>query len=125
MIRESSNLDETSSDRELSDWQNDDLIYAQRMLRSQSEVDERFIKLYKVKKATEQNIHIGFEESAQHSPKNLKRFFTAGFQRDVLVSAKPNRVSIAPRPSQVVDLANLENDLRLVEREDNIRQSFN
>ena len=62
VIRESSNLDETSSDRDLSDWQNDDLIYAARMLKSSCKVDERFLKLYKVKKAHEQNIHIGFEE---------------------------------------------------------------
>ena len=65
MIRESSNLDETSSDRDLSDWQRDDLIYAGRMLKSSSKVDARFLKLYKVKRAHEQNIHIGFEDKAQ------------------------------------------------------------
>lgn len=32
VIRESDNLDETSSDNELSDWQRDDMVYVKRMI---------------------------------------------------------------------------------------------
>lgn len=62
VIRESSNLDQTSSDDELSDWQRDDLIYVKRMMRSSNKVDERLLKLYKVRMANRYNIHLGFNE---------------------------------------------------------------
>ena len=60
MIRESSNLDETSDDAELSDWGNDDMHYVKRMFESSNKVDQRFIEMYKVRKAHELGIHIGF-----------------------------------------------------------------
>ena len=48
VIRESSNLDETSSDSELSDWQKDNMDYANRMVQSSSKVDNRLINLYRL-----------------------------------------------------------------------------
>ena len=39
VIRESSNLDETSSDEELSDWQRDNMDYASVMIEGQNKVD--------------------------------------------------------------------------------------
>ena len=51
IIRESSNLDETSSDRELSDWSREDMIYMTRMMESADKVDQRLLKLYKVRQA--------------------------------------------------------------------------
>ena len=59
VIRESSNLDETSSDSDLSDWQNDNMDYAKRMVLSSSKVDARLINLYRLKKAKHLGIHIG------------------------------------------------------------------
>ena len=60
MIRESSNLDETSSNGELSDWGKDDMHYVKRMFESSNKVDQRLIDMYKVRKAHELGIHIGF-----------------------------------------------------------------
>ena len=51
VIRESSNLDETSEDAELSDWQRDNMDYAKAMTESQNLVDQRLISLYKTRKA--------------------------------------------------------------------------
>ena len=51
IIRESSNLEDTSSDNELSDWQRDDMIYVKRMMQSSNQVDARLIKLFKVRQA--------------------------------------------------------------------------
>lgn len=51
VIRESSNLDETSSNNDLSDWQRDDMIYVKRMMKSSNKTDQRLLKLYKVRKA--------------------------------------------------------------------------
>ena len=59
MIRESSNLEETSSDAELSDWERDDMHYVERMFESSNKVDQRFIDLYKIRKAQQLGIHIG------------------------------------------------------------------
>ena len=39
IIRESSNMDNTSSDDELSDWQRDDMIYVKRMMQSSNKTD--------------------------------------------------------------------------------------
>ena len=51
VIRESSNLDETSTDRELSDWQNDNMDYANRMVMSSNQVDQRLINLFRLREA--------------------------------------------------------------------------
>ena len=61
MIRDSSNLDETSSDEELSDWQLDDMTYVQRMMDSKNPSDQRLLKLYQVKQANHEGIDIGFK----------------------------------------------------------------
>ena len=39
LIRESSNLEETSSNEELSDWQRDNMEYAKNMIESSNKVD--------------------------------------------------------------------------------------
>lgn len=51
IIRESSNLDDTSSDSELSDWQRDNMEYAKNMTMSTDKVDERLINVYRIRKA--------------------------------------------------------------------------
>ena len=51
VIRESSDLDETSSDRELSDWQRDEMDYAKRMAQSSNIIDKRLIGIYRLRKA--------------------------------------------------------------------------
>lgn len=61
VIRESSNLDETSQDSELSDWQVDNMDYAKRMVKSSNRVDERLINLYRLKIADHLGIHIGLK----------------------------------------------------------------
>lgn len=71
VIRESSNLDETSSNNDLSDWQRDDMIYVKRMMKSTNKTDQRLLKLYKVRKAHQSGIHIGFSEQAHIAPFKL------------------------------------------------------
>ena len=61
VIRESSNLDETSEDAELSDWQRDNMDYAKAMTESQNLVDQRLISLYKIRKAHQTGKSLGFE----------------------------------------------------------------
>ena len=52
VIRESSNLEETSSDDELSDLQGKDTMdYAKNMTLSDNKIDERLINLYRIRKA--------------------------------------------------------------------------
>ena len=51
VIRESSNLEETSDDSELSDWQQDNMDYAKALAESRNKVDERLINLYRIRKA--------------------------------------------------------------------------
>ena len=50
-IRESSNFEETSADSELSDWQKDNMDYAEKMTASTKLVDKRLINLYIMMKA--------------------------------------------------------------------------
>ena len=70
MIRESSNLEETSSDSELSDWQRDNMDYAKAMTESQNLVDQRLISLYKTRKAHQMGQRLGFEAMLE----NLKPY---------------------------------------------------
>ena len=60
VIRESDNLDETSSDNELSDWQRDDMVYVKRMMKSPNETSKRLLNLYKVRQAHNAGINLGF-----------------------------------------------------------------
>ena len=60
MIRESSNLEETSSDSDLSDWQRDEMGYAKRMALSSNKTDQKIISLYKIRKAHQAGITLGF-----------------------------------------------------------------
>ena len=61
VIRESSNLEETSSDNELSDWQRDNMAYAKRMAQSSNTVDQRLLNFYRIRKAHQKGIHLGFD----------------------------------------------------------------
>ena len=61
VIRESSNLDETSTDRELSDWQNDNMDYANRMVMSSNRVDQRLINLFRLREAQHLGIDVGLK----------------------------------------------------------------
>jgi len=62
VIRESSNLEETSSDQELSDPLNQDETYTAKMIKSEDKVDKRLVNLYKVRKAEQHGIpNIGFK----------------------------------------------------------------
>ena len=51
IIRESSNFEETSSDDQLSDWENDNMSYAKQMAFSNNKVDARLMNLYMISKA--------------------------------------------------------------------------
>lgn len=73
MIRESSNLEETSSDAELSDWGNDDMHYVKRMFESSNKVDKRFIDMYKIRKAHQLGIHFGHREEVEMKRKGTGR----------------------------------------------------
>ena len=60
IIREDDSQSEnTSSDAELSDWQRDNMAYAQEMANSKDQVDKRFINLYLLRKADQKNIRFG------------------------------------------------------------------
>ena len=74
MIRDSSNLDETSSDEELSDWQHDDMTYVQRMMDSKNPSDQRLLKLYQVKQANHAGIDIGFKNQDQIKSIHQRQF---------------------------------------------------
>ena len=56
VIRESSNLEETSSDQELSEPLNQDENYTAKMIKSQDKVDKRLVNLYKLRKAEQHGI---------------------------------------------------------------------
>ena len=51
MIRESSDLVNTSSDAELSDWKKDAMNFTNRMTTSKDTIDKRMINLYKLRRA--------------------------------------------------------------------------
>ena len=51
VIRESSDLANTSSNSNLSDWQRDDMNYIARMSRSKVTADKRLLDLYKLRRA--------------------------------------------------------------------------
>ena len=55
-------MEETSEECDLSDWQKEGMNYTKRMLKSSNPVDQRLIKLYKVRIAEENGIHLGFAE---------------------------------------------------------------
>lgn len=60
VIRESSNLEETSSDNDLSDWQRDNMDYVKKMTDSNNKVDKKLLNLYRIRKAHQLGIHLGF-----------------------------------------------------------------
>ena len=64
IIRESSNLDDTSSDNELSDWERDNMDYVGKMTKSSDKVDKRLVDLYRMRKAQELGLHMGFANPA-------------------------------------------------------------
>ena len=53
-------MEETSSDQELSDWQRDNMNYAERMTKSDDKIDNRLINLYRIRKAHQTGIRLGF-----------------------------------------------------------------
>lgn len=61
VIRESSNLEETSSDAELNDWPIESMHYAKKMALSSNRTDQKILSMYKIRKAHERGIHLGFE----------------------------------------------------------------
>ena len=61
IIREDdSQSSNTSPDDELSDWQRDNMDYAEQMANSVDPVDKRFVNLYLLRKADQKNIRFGF-----------------------------------------------------------------
>ncbi len=86
VIRDSSNLDESSSDDELSDWQRDDMIYVKRMMQSSNKVDARLLRLFKVRQADKFNIHLGFNSRTEEHKPRFKRTFTTLLRNDTLIS---------------------------------------
>ena len=61
VIRESDNMDETSSDNELSDWQRDDMVYVKRMMNSPDKTTKRLLNIYKVRQAHNAGVNLGFQ----------------------------------------------------------------
>lgn len=63
VIRESSDFDETSEDDELESrqYEKDMNLFVQKMVRSKDVVDQRFVNMYRVRKAHENRIEIGFK----------------------------------------------------------------
>ena len=76
VIRESSNMDETSNDEELSDVERIQEHFFERMAKSQDKVDKRFVNVYRVRTAHEHGKMIGREvlldEGQPHQPKKLQ-----------------------------------------------------
>ena len=73
IIRESSNLEETSDDKDLSDWEREDMRHMQHMFTSSNKVDQRFIDLYRVRKAHQLRVKIGFQTTDPDEVLNGKR----------------------------------------------------
>ena len=69
IIRESSDLVNTTSDAQLSDWQREDMTFTKKMTLSQDPFDKRLVQLYKIRRAeTRKNIDaVTAEESAEQS----------------------------------------------------------
>ena len=65
VLRESSNLDETSSDTEHSDWQKDNMDYATMLFQSEDKIDQRFIDLYRVRRARQLGIKVGIDDNME------------------------------------------------------------
>ena len=53
-------MEETSDDEDLSDWEREDTRHMQDMFISTNKVDKRFIDLFKVRKARQLGVKIGF-----------------------------------------------------------------
>ena len=77
VIRESSNLDETSSDSELSDWQRDNMEYAKNMTMRVDKVDGRLINIYRIRKAHQMGIHLGFNRQNSRRPRRVTTNFAS------------------------------------------------
>jgi hypothetical protein len=88
VIRESSNLDETSSDSELSDWQRDNMDYAKNMTMSVDKVDERLINIYRIRKAHQMGIHLGFNLQNSRKPNRVTTNFAALLKSDIMIPTK-------------------------------------
>ena len=87
-------MEETSSDAELSDWQKDTMDYAKRMVQSPNKVDQRFMSLYKIRRAEMFGIHIGFNEKAAQKQVKLRRYFTTLIKDDLIIplTKKENKI---------------------------------
>ena len=53
-------MEETSSDDDLSDWQRDKMDLAEIMVKSDNRVDQRLIDIYRIRKAHQIGINLGF-----------------------------------------------------------------
>ena len=53
-------MEETSSDDDLSDWQRDKMDLAEIMVKSDNRVDQRMIDIYRIRKAHQLGINLGF-----------------------------------------------------------------
>lgn len=51
VLRESTDIDQTSSDEELSDWRHEDIELIKSMTHSHNAADKRFISIFKLKRA--------------------------------------------------------------------------
>ena len=65
----------TSSDDNHSDWQQDNMDYATKMIKSRDKVDRRLIDLYMLKRADQAGLHLGFNNeviSKSHKRRSSK-----------------------------------------------------
>ena len=117
ILRESSNLDETSSDDELSDWQRDDMSYVKRMMQSSNKTDQRLIKLYKVQRANKNGIHIGFSRQIEnHTKRKVKRLISTVLDQEDFIIPVQNEQNIGVgRYSKSMRLNNQTNQLLSVD----------
>mmetsp|Transcript_34452 Transcript_34452/g.42513 ORF Transcript_34452/g.42513 Transcript_34452/m.42513 type:complete len:173 (+) Transcript_34452:541-1059(+) len=99
IIRESSNMEETSEDTQLSDWEQDGMNYTKRMVESGNQVDQRLIKLYKVRVASQRGIHLGFSKEITHQSLLPKKSITSLISPNMLA-----KTIIINRPSDGLPL---------------------
>ena len=93
IIRESSDLCNTSSDAQLSDWQREDMRFTKRMTLSQNLVDKRLVNLFKIRRAeTRKDIEavIAEEEAEQPSASIQPDSFAQDLSSSMFKSSQPS-----------------------------------
>ena len=112
VIRESEDMEDMSVDEELSDWQDDNMIYVKRIIHSSNEVDARLLKLYKVCQADNSHIHLGFNTKTVQNQPRFKKSFTTSLKNDNFISKDSAKIRDKAK-SQRVTTTNLNYLMRI------------